>query len=188
MVYEKLIREAVHHGLDISEKPMTPAMKGLYADGVIWINKNIPTKAEKTCILAEELGHYHTTEGDILDQSKIKNRKQELRARTWAYEKLIPLSSIVQAHKQGFQNRYDLAEYLGVTEEFLDSAIKRYKEKYGLFASVDGYTVCFEPLGVIEFFDFDVYEADKPLLEKKYVILKRTNKLSRMNPLPRIRT
>ncbi|WP_028988057.1 ImmA/IrrE family metallo-endopeptidase [Thermicanus aegyptius] len=154
MVYEHLLREAEHHGLDIYEKPMTLTVKGLYADGAIWINKHIPNTAEKVCILAEELGHYHTSAGNILDQTKIVNRKQEQRARTWAYEKLIPLSVFVEAHKQGIQNRYEFAEYLGVSEHFLESAVQRYKEKYGLYVSVDGYTISFEPLGVIEFFEF----------------------------------
>ncbi|WNF33799.1 ImmA/IrrE family metallo-endopeptidase [Aeribacillus composti] len=153
MTYENLLREAQQHGIDTYEKPMTPTIKGLYSDKVIWINKNIPTNDEKACILAEELGHYHTSSGNILDQSKISNRKQELRARTWAYERLVPLQKIVQAHKSGVRNRYELAEYLGVTEDFLNSAIKRYQEKYGLCVSVESYTVCFEPLGVLEMFE-----------------------------------
>ncbi|TVZ81251.1 uncharacterized protein DUF955 [Aeribacillus composti] len=153
MVYENLLREAEQHGIDTYEKPMTPTIKGLYSDKVIWINKNIPTNDEKACILAEELGHYHTSSGNILDQSKISNRKQELLARTWAYERLVPLQKIVQAHKNGIRNRYELAEYLGVTEDFLNSAIKRYQEKYGLCVSVESYTVCFEPLGVLEMFE-----------------------------------
>ncbi|MEK4381135.1 ImmA/IrrE family metallo-endopeptidase [Aeribacillus sp. FSL K6-2848] len=153
MTYENLLREAQQHGIDTYEKPMTPTIKGLYSDKVIWINKNIPTNDEKACILAEELGHYHTSSGNILDQSKISNRKQELRARTWAYERLVPLQKIVQAHKSGVRNRYELAEYLGITEDFLVAAIKRYKEKYGLYFSIENYTICFEPLGVMELFD-----------------------------------
>ncbi|MDR9794067.1 ImmA/IrrE family metallo-endopeptidase [Aeribacillus pallidus] len=153
MTYENLLREAEQHGIDTYEKPMISKIKGLYSDKVIWINKHIPTQTEKACILAEELGHYHTSAGNILDQTKIENRKQEKRARTWAYERLVPLQKIVQAHKNGIRNRYELAEYLGVTEQFLDSAIKRYKEKYGLYFLIENYTICFEPLGVMELFD-----------------------------------
>ncbi|MDR9795253.1 ImmA/IrrE family metallo-endopeptidase [Aeribacillus pallidus] len=153
MTYENLLREAEQHGIDIYEKSMARAIKGLYSDRVIWINKNIPANIEKACILAEELGHYHTSAGNILDQTKIENRKQEKRARTWAYERLVPLQKIVQAHKSGVRNRYELAEYLGITEDFLIAAIKRYKEKYGLYFSIENYTICFEPLGVMELFD-----------------------------------
>lgn len=154
MMYENLLREAEQHGIDIYEKPMTLTIKGLYSDEVIWINKNIPTNIEKACVLAEELGHYHTSVGDILDQSKIANRKQELRARTWAYERLVPLQKIVQAYKNGVRNRYELAEYLGITEDFLIASIKRYKEKYGLYFPIENYTICFEPLGILEIKNF----------------------------------
>lgn len=152
-MYEKLQDEALQHGIDIFEKPMHPRFSGLYSEKIIWINKFIPTKAERTCILAEEMGHYHTTAGDILDQTKTLNRKQEKRARTWAYERLIPLSKIVQAHREGVKNRHDLAEYLDVTEEFLEGAINRYREIYGTYTRYQGYTICFEPLGVIEMFE-----------------------------------
>lgn len=154
MLYENLLWEAEQHGVDIYEKPMSTGIKGLYADNIILINHSIPSMTEKACILAEELGHHHTSIGNIVDQTDVLNRKQEQRARTWAYEKLAPLSSFVRAHKHGVQSRYELAEYLGVTEEFLEFAIRRYKEKYGLFVVVDGYTICFEPLGVVEYFDF----------------------------------
>ncbi|MFP3452904.1 ImmA/IrrE family metallo-endopeptidase [Bacillus sp. SIMBA_154] len=111
------------------------------------------TSCEKACVLAEELGHYYTSSGDILEQDTIEKRRQEKIARTWAYEKLVPLSKIVQAHKETIRNRYELAQYLEITEEFLDNAIKRYKEKYGATVNYGEYTICFEPLGVIEWFD-----------------------------------
>jgi hypothetical protein len=153
MLYDSLLREAEHHGVYIYEKPMTPTVKGLYADNIIWINRFIPTVAEKTCILAEELGHYHTTAGNIIDQTGIRNRKQELRARDWAYNRLVPLSKIVQAHHSGITSRYELAEFLGVTEEFLQAAIDRYREKYGTYTIVDGHIIYFNPLAVAEMFD-----------------------------------
>lgn len=153
MLYEKLLREATHHGLDIYEEPMAPTIKGLYGDKVIWINKHISTTSERTCVLAEELGHYHTTIGDILDQSNITNRKQELRARKWAYEKLVPLTSLINAYKSGVQNKYELADHLGVTEAFLEKAIQHYKEKHGLYKIIGRYTIQFEPLGIFESYE-----------------------------------
>ncbi|MFI8711993.1 ImmA/IrrE family metallo-endopeptidase [Brevibacillus brevis] len=153
MMYEQLLAEAAHHSIDTYEMPFSPRIKGLYNNHSIAINKFIPTNIEKACILAEELGHYFTTSGNILDQTKIENRQQENRARTWAYEKLVPLSAFVHAHKQGIKNRYELADFLGVTESFLDSAISRYIEKYGLSVTVGNSTVIFEPLGVLELFE-----------------------------------
>lgn len=154
MSYEILMKEAIQHDIDIYEKPMKSKIKGLYCDKIIWINQTIPTNVEKACVLAEELGHYHTTVGDILDQSKIENRKQELKARTWAYKKLVPLTKIVQAHKKNITTRYELAEFLNITEEFLEDAINWYIGKYGLSTTVDDFTICFEPLGVLELFEY----------------------------------
>jgi len=153
MQYDKLLNEAEKQGIEVSEKPLLPRIKGLYADNTIWINKNLPTSIEKSCILAEELGHYHTTSGDILDQSIIQNRKQEQTARIWAYRKLVPLKSFLQAHKQAIRNIHELAEFLNVTEDFLAEAIHYYIKKYGNYVKVDDYHICFEPLGVIEMFE-----------------------------------
>lgn len=149
MTYEKLLKEAAHRGIDIYEEPMKPKIKGLYCDNIIWINRFTPTLKEKACILAEELGHYYTSAGNILDQTKTENRKQERCARAWAYKRLIPLSSIVQAYQEGIRNRYEFAEYLDVTEEFLDDALKWYQEKFGLYVPFGDYTIYFDPLRVL---------------------------------------
>lgn len=45
---------------------------GLIKGNKIAIRKNIETQKEKSCVLAEELGHYYTSSGDILDQSKVE--------------------------------------------------------------------------------------------------------------------
>lgn len=154
MRYEALLQEAAPI-VDVYEMPMLPKNKGLYSDNVIWINKDIPTQVEKACILAEELGHYHTSTGNILDQTNVSNRKQELRARQWGYELMIPLSRIVEAWKARVRGRYELAEWLGVTEEFLQAAIDRYRERYGLMTILeDRYIIYFEPtLAVAEMFE-----------------------------------
>ncbi|MEC0234424.1 ImmA/IrrE family metallo-endopeptidase [Paenibacillus kribbensis] len=151
--YEALSTEAYTQGVDVLEKNLRGRNKGLYGDGVILLDKRISTIVEKACILAEELGHFHTSSGNILDQKDIRNRKQELRARQWAYQCMIPLDRIVQAHHVRVSGRYDLAEYLGITEEFLQAAIDRFTEKYGLSVKADDrHIVVFNPLGVIELF------------------------------------
>lgn len=128
--------------LDLSN---VKSLKGLCIDDNIAIHKDIPTQKEKACILAEELGHYHTTSGNILDQSNITNRKQELRARMWAYDKMIGLNGIVEAYKAGCQNAVEASEYLNVTEEFFFNAIEAYRNKYGLFVNINNYIIYFEP-------------------------------------------
>jgi rhamnogalacturonyl hydrolase YesR len=103
------------------------------------------TNAEKTCILAEELGHYNTSTGDILNLSDIKNRKQELKARIWAYNKQIGLSGIIKAYEAKCKDKAEMADYLDVTEEFLEEALNYYIQKYGISVSFDNYIIYFTP-------------------------------------------
>lgn len=150
MGYERLLIEAEKNSVYVHEKTLTSTIKGLYCDCFIWINKR-QTAIEKNCVLAEELGHYHTSSGNILDQNKYVNIKQEKVARNWAYKKLVPLPKIIQAHKAGISNKYELADYLNVTEQFLDEAINRYKEKYGVSKNIEDVTIQFDPLCVYQF-------------------------------------
>ena len=91
------------------------------------------TSTEKGCILAEELGHHYTSVGSIIDQSNLNNRRQERRAREWAYQRLVPLDTLIEALNSGARNFHELAEFIGVTEDFLREAVERYYEKYGVF-------------------------------------------------------
>ena len=151
MDYETLLAESDSIGLTVKE------MNLQYNDGRIKgqriaIRKDIETTTEKACVLAEELGHHHTTFGDILDQSDTMNRKQERQARLWAYNKMIGLTGIIKAYKNHCSNSHEMAECLGVTEEFLAEALECYRQKYGLCTTIDNYIIYFEPLGVLELF------------------------------------
>ncbi len=88
MNYEDLLIEEDNTGLIVKEKPL-PISTGRIKGKKIAIRQNIPTLKEKACILAEELGHYHTSVGNILDQTNFNNRKQERAGRLWAYDRLI---------------------------------------------------------------------------------------------------
>lgn len=102
-------------------------------------------------VLAEELGHYYTTSGNILDQTDISNRKQEYRARLYGFNLKIGLMGLVRAFEHGCRSVSDIAEYLDVTEEYLKEAVDCYKSKYGVYATVDNYAVYFTPaLGVLK--------------------------------------
>lgn len=150
MSYEELLIEADRLGLRAKELPLE-ADDGLIYKNRIAIRKNIPTLREKACVLSEELGHYYTSAGDILDQSFTSNRKQEYKARLWAYDKQIGLTGIIRAYEHGCQNLYEMADYLDVTEEFLLEALQCYKSKYGLNVNINNYIIYFEPnLGVMK--------------------------------------
>lgn len=151
MDYDSLVLELAKEGVEVIEhKFRSGALKGLYFDNVIAINcKGIATEKEKACILAEEYGHYRTSYGNILNQKNMSNVKQEKRARNWAYEKLVSLEKIITAYETGARNGYDLAEFLGVTDDFLGNALKHYYEKYGVYTELEGYLIYFSPLGVL---------------------------------------
>lgn len=149
MEYTELLTEADNLSLITKDKPLR-AHDGRIKRNRIAIRKNMP-EVQKKCVLAEELGHFHLNTGDILDQSSTSNRKQEYKARLWAYNKLICLNGIVSAYKAGCRNANEVAEHLDVTEEFLQDALSCYRQKYGLYAKVDNYVIYFEPtIGVFE--------------------------------------
>lgn len=150
MDYEDLLIEADSNSLVVKEKPLR-AYAGRIKGQRIAIKKDL-LQTDKSCVLAEELGHYHTTVGDILDQTKAENRKQELRARLWAYNKMIGLNGIIEAYKHACSNRTEASEYLNVTEEFFQEAIECYGNKYGAYAVLDNYLILFHPLGVLELY------------------------------------
>ncbi|MFW5668009.1 MAG: ImmA/IrrE family metallo-endopeptidase, partial [Acetivibrio ethanolgignens] len=131
--YEKLLDVAENDGITVTEDfdLSQTRFKGLYCDGLIAINQEIETNAERTGILAEELGHHYTTVGDITNQMSIEDRKQERRARIWAYNKLIGLRGILSAYKANCLTLNQMAEHLEVSEEFLSEALDCYRTKYG---------------------------------------------------------
>lgn len=120
--YEELLAE-YDREVDVEERKMVN--DGLYCDGCVWIRKDM-NSSRKACILAEEIGHHYTSAGDITDQKDVGNRKQERKARKWAFEKLLPLHLIITAIQNGHSEPWDMAEYLDVDEEFLCQALKYY--------------------------------------------------------------
>ena len=151
MTYEKLLEE-YEYKIRIKELPLKYNLKGLYINGTILIDSNM-NDTEKCCILAEEIGHHCTSYGNILDQDKVNNRKQEIIARRWGYNKIIGIVDLINAWNHGINNRYDLAKYLNVTESFLLETVEYYKVKYGQYYEIDGYCIMFEPnLNIIKLF------------------------------------
>ena len=145
--YEKLLSSANDSNVTVYDDYDLKGtrIKGLYCDGAVAISNDLRTQSEKSCVLAEELGHFYTSTGNILDMSDTANRKQEQRARLWAYNKQIGLQGIIDCYKANCRTLHDMAEHLDVTEEFLLDAIYCYKRKYGVCTKVDNYVIGFEP-------------------------------------------
>lgn len=150
---EILLDEAEKGNVKVVSLPLPGRLKGLYADNTIAINTHLQTTVERTCILAEELGHYYTTAGNILDQSKLINRKQEHKARRWAVRKLIKIEDFIRAFEDGIQNRTELAEFLEVTESFIALALKHFRNIYGYSVTLHNYIIVFDPLYIYRDFE-----------------------------------
>lgn len=149
-IYEELLEEANSSGLIVREKALSGS-DGLIYRNRIAISNRLKTSAEKACVLAEEIGHHHTAVGDIFDLQDIENMKQEQKGRLHGYNRMIGLRGIISAFNAGCQNRYEVAEHLHVTEEYLQEAIDCYKGKYGEYIAVDNYVIYFIPnLAVME--------------------------------------
>lgn len=147
--YDDLLIEADSNNLITKEKPLR-GNKGRIKGNRIAIKKDL-TETEKKCVLAEELGHHYTAVGDIIDQSSVENRKQEMRGRIVAYNKLVGLRGIIDAYLHHCQSLSETAEYLGVTEEFLNDSLTYYTNKYGVCTQIDNYIIFFQPnIGVME--------------------------------------
>lgn len=140
MTYDILLAQASRKGLIVKEKPLN-AFDGLILRDRIAIRKGLGT-TKKCCVLAEEIGHYETTSGNIITEDNM-NAKQERRARGWAYDYLIGLRGLLKCGE--YENLWEAAEALEVTECFLHSAIEYYKSKYAPSIVVDGVTIRFEP-------------------------------------------
>ncbi|MDD6105630.1 MAG: ImmA/IrrE family metallo-endopeptidase [Ruminococcus sp.] len=149
MTYEQLLTTADQNGLLVKEKTLVQH-DGLLRGKRIAIRKDIETQAEKSCVLAEEIGHHCTSSGDILDQTDIMNRKQEYRARLYGYNLKVGLTGLISAYEEGCRNLYEMAEYLDVTEEYLRNVINCYHAKYGQYTIVDNYVIYFEPFAVMK--------------------------------------
>ena len=144
--YEDLLIEYDIEDIVIKEKPLQSSNGRIYNNRIA-IRHDMNT-VDKTCTLAEELGHYYTSSGDILDQENVSNRKQEHRARMWAYEKLLPLQFFIFAFKHGCRSVHEAAEFLEVSEEFLVDCINAYYSKYGPFLETNGYLFMFSETGL----------------------------------------
>lgn len=148
MTYEQLLTVADQNGLLVKEKALNDH-DGLIKGNRIAIRKDIETQKEKSCVLAEEIGHDRTSYGDILDQDNIMKQKQEYRARLYGYNLKIGLTGLIRAYEAGCRNLYEMAEFLDATEEYLREAIRCYRSKYGVCAAIDNYVIYFEPFAVM---------------------------------------
>ena len=148
---DKLLKICTVSGIHIERAKLPANLKAiLYSDNdtdpIITLNESIATCDDAACTLAEELGHYYTSHGNLLIGNLHKSiiNKQETIAKRWAFT----LSDLIDAHKACCATLHEVAEHLEITEEFLRDAAKVYASMYGTYIVHQGYRVYFEPLWV----------------------------------------
>ncbi len=146
MAYELLKAEYPHINI-IECIDMPKGLPGIYHDNVILINKHIEYY-EKHCVLAEELGHYETTYGDITSLDNIRNIKLEKVARSWGYEKIISFDKLIECYNLGHTTVEDVCLHLEIIPVYLYKAIERYNQRFGLSCTYKGYRIYFDPLNI----------------------------------------
>ncbi|WP_051120430.1 ImmA/IrrE family metallo-endopeptidase [Carnobacterium maltaromaticum] len=100
-------------------------------DTDIYINKN---NSYENIIgnIAEELGHYETSVGDLSILDTIEKQQQEKRARQYGYRYLVSLDELITCYKLGLTEYWEIAEFLEITPKYLWSSINYYKDAHGL--------------------------------------------------------
>ena len=107
----------------------------MFANGqaVIFLNSaSIANDAEKTCTLAEEIGHVQT--GTSLEceaylqpeYARWLKRRNLILATRWAIQRLLPYEQIQDALDEG-NDEFEIAEELNVSVEFLRLAFEYYE-------------------------------------------------------------
>ncbi len=150
--YEVLLDE-ICSNINVVEAELFNAtgLLGVYKEGKgIIIDKNMETDLKKTTLM-EEYMHSKYTVGNILDQSSIENRKQELLARKYAYIELVPLDALIEAYSLGLTQYYEVADFLEVDIEFLWDATNYYKSTYGTMFQYKGVLIHFSNTITMEF-------------------------------------
>lgn len=112
------------------------------------------TLAEQTSVTYHEAGHYCTM------QEPGQESRNESRADRWAAKRLVPVQSLIDALKNGCRNLYDVAEHIGVSENFLYKTLDIYQKAHGDYLGHGEWTVWFRPLMVHNYMTDKVYPAE----------------------------
>ena len=137
-------------------EPMMPEnQKGLYINNVVYLNPN-QSNEEMVGTLAEEIGHHLTSVGDIIEQNNNEKRQQEQRARDCGCKLLITPQDFIDCYHERLIYVWQCAEFLGVTTEYLQDAIKSYSKLYENGMIYKNYQIIFRcdgTIGVYEWFE-----------------------------------
>lgn len=118
---------------------MPQKLAGFIHNNTIFINKDNSYRKQLETV-AEEIGHYETSAGDIVaTENKLEQAKQERKARDWGYQKLVSLSGLIVCYRQGFETLHEVADFFDISEQYLLESLDMYRRKLGLHFKFIGY-------------------------------------------------
>ena len=115
--------------VDTVKLPKNESMSAcLYGREFILIDEKVKTDSiEERVHLAHEIGHCATGAYYAIGANKIVRDKAEEQAKRWAVLHLIPKDEFEELLREG-NNEWDIAEYYGVTIDFVRKAYHLYFE------------------------------------------------------------
>ena len=131
------------------EKTMPEHQKGLYYDGVVYLNPN-QSEEELTSTIAEEIGHHLTSSGNIVLQNDLQARQQEQKARDVGNMLVVTLEDIVNCYNANLATSNECADYLNLKVSTFETAIEVYREKYPSGTWYQNYFLNFKETGQIQ--------------------------------------
>ena len=138
---ENLESVANFYGVNIVEFDFPSAIRGVYHDGVIGVNKNIQDHDERRCIIACNVGrHLMRNNMEITLSEEVENTC----AMYWAVLYLMPLESLCDKEKFGVIPDEEFAKQLNVTPQFFQSGLAMYKTTIGKRVFFDDCIIDFE--------------------------------------------
>lgn len=132
----------------IYDANMPEGLPGLNVENSIYLNPNV-SNHELNSAIAEELGHYLTTVGNIVDQKTNEERKQERKARDVGAILIVTPYDIVDCFNEGCQTAKQCAAYLEVTEQTFTDAIKYYARRFDGIVTENKHIIFFKPNGTV---------------------------------------
>lgn len=124
---EELNTEVCFNNSIIGKSYVVEIEKNLYCINID--NSQISSKEDMNVCLAHELGHVQSGTLYYNDTTKLYKGSAEYRADYRAAQLVIPIDELQQCISIGIIEKYELAEFFGVTEEFVERTLYIYGNK-----------------------------------------------------------
>jgi len=124
---------AEQQDIEVDYFPLQEVVSASFRDNCIVINPNmVKAKSDETVSLAHEVGHCVTGSFYNIYSPLDRRERHEHNADVWAIKKLLPFIEMEGAMRAGYVEVWELADYFGVTEDFIRKAEWYYTEVLGL--------------------------------------------------------